>query len=137
MIYLILAPLFFGITLIFIKLFTTKVSPLIGNMLFPVAAFVIQFIIFIFFKMRGDNLIVTSKGLWLVVIGGIPLGLYSIFLFQAFSKVGIAKASPVVYIGAIVIATLFGVLFLKEPINVTNIVGIIVACIGLALVFVK
>ena len=137
MIYLALAPLFFGLTLIFIKLSTAKVSPIIGNMLFPAAAFVLQFITFLVLKMRGNDFVITSKGLWLSGIGGIFLGLYTIFLFQAFSKVGIAKASPVIYIGAIVISTLFGIIFLKEPTSIVNVIGIILACIGLALIFVK
>lgn len=137
MIYLILAPILFGITLIFIKLSTTKVSPIVGNMLFPAAAFAVQFFTFMFFKYRGDNFMITSKGLWLSLIGGIFLGLYTIFLFQAFSQVGIAKASPIVYIGAIIISVLFGVIFLRESLSILNIIGIILACVGLGFIFVK
>lgn len=137
MLYLILAPLFFGITLIFIKLATAKISPIVGNILFLVAAFIVQFLTFLFFKFRGDHFAITAKGLWLSGMGGIFLGLYTVFLFQTFSQVGITEASPVVYIGAIIISVLFGLIFLKEPLSAVNIAGIVLACFGLALIFIK
>lgn len=137
MINLILAPLFFSLTLVFIRLSTNKVSPLIGNMLFPLAAFIVQSIVFLYFKLHGDKFIITKQGLIYSGVGGIFLGLYTIFLFQAFAYAGISKASPIVYITAIVLASLFGILFLKENASPINIFGMVLACIGLALVYLK
>lgn len=106
-------------------------------MLFLVTAFIVQFLTFLFFKFKGDHFTITSKGLWLSGMGGIFLGLYTVFVFQTFSQVGITKASPIVYIGAITISVLFGLIFLKEPLSAVNVAGIILACFGLALIFIK
>ncbi len=135
--YALLSTFFFGITLIFIKLSTPKISPLLGSMLFPAAAFVVQFLTVLILRARGEKFHITNQGMALAGIGGIFLGFYAIFLFYAFSKIGVSRATPLIYIGAIIIATVFGVVFLKESFGLTNIIGLILACTGLALLFIK
>ena len=137
MIYVGLAALFFGLTVVFIKLATREIHPLLGNLLFPAFAAIIQLIVLLYVKLKGTALFLSSKGIAISAIGGICLGLYTIFLFLALSRMNVSKVSPIVYIGAILIATIVGVIFLKEPLTKTNIAGLLLALSGLYLLFVR
>lgn len=135
MIFLILSTIFFGIALIFVKLSTVKIYPLLGNLIFLSSAFIVQLGAIIYVKLKGIDLTYTSEGIILSLIGGIFIGLYTIFLFLTFSQFDITKASPIIYIGAISIAVIIGAIFLKEPLTLYNILGLVLAFVGLFLLF--
>ncbi|TSC83566.1 MAG: hypothetical protein G01um101413_976 [Parcubacteria group bacterium Gr01-1014_13] len=63
--------------------------------------------------------------------------LYTFFLFLAFSKLDVSKATPILYIGSLVIATILSVIFLKESLNIYNIAGFILAALSIFLLLWK
>ena len=135
MLYLILASIFFGAALISIKLTAGKISPSLANVLFVASAIIIQLSALLYAKLKGVSLFASSQGIKISLIGGVFIGFYTIFLFLTFSKFGVVKATPFVYIGAISIVVIFGSLFLKEPLNYFKILGLLLAFTGLFLLF--
>lgn len=135
MLYPILTTIFFAAALIFIKLTATKISPLLATVFFSSTAIIIQLGAFSYFKLKGVNLFATSSGIKISLIGGIFIGLYTIFLFLTFSKFGITKATPFIYIGALSLVFIFGVIFLKETLTSLKILGLLLAFVGLFLLF--
>jgi uncharacterized membrane protein len=63
--------------------------------------------------------------------------LYIIFLFQAFTHVDVTKATPILYLGSLAIATFLGVVFLKETLNIYNMLGLVLAAGSIALLLWK
>lgn len=137
MLYLALATTFFGLALIFIKLTIPKIYPLLGNLLFLAFAAIIQLGALLYARSKGAKIFFTKEGFGLSALGGIFLGLYTIFLFLTFSRMDISKASPVIYVGAVSLATVFGTFFLGESFSWINLLGLLLAFGGLFLLFVK
>lgn len=135
MLYPVLATIFFASTLIFIKLATTKISPLMANVFFVAMTIIVQLGVLLYTKLEGVNLFVTSQGIKISLIGGLFAGFYSIFLFLTFSKFGVTKATPFIYIGALSLVFIFGVIFLKETLTSLKILGLLLAFVGLFLLF--
>ena len=135
MIEIVLAALFFGLVLIAIKLSTPHIYPLLGAIIISITSFVIQAVAIVVAKSRGAVLTIATKGVLYSLLAGLFLGVYTIFLFFALSKFDISKATPFVYVGAIVISFLFGVSFLKEPFSMVHFVGLLLATVGLFLLF--
>ena len=137
MIYLMLAPVFLGVALFFFKLTTNTTHPFIGNLLAFLPAFLIQFSVFTYAKIRGFDLFFSQKGIIFALSGGIFIGIYSVFVFLALSKFEVFRTMPIVYIGAILLTTILGALFLKEHISWVNILGMLAIFIGFFLIFQK
>ena len=133
--YLTIATVSFGMTLIFIKLASLKTSPIVSNLMFTAIAIVVQLTVFFYYKLKGSPLLVTGHGLALSAIGGLFLGAYTVTLFLTFSQIPISKASPIVYAGAIILASCFGILFLHEGISWQKLVGFPLLVAGLFFVF--
>jgi len=125
----------FALTLIFIKLASVKSSPIVSNLIFTAVAATVQFTVFLYYKFKGAPLSITTEGLTLSAIGGLFLGIYTITLFLTFSEIPISKASPVIYAGAILLASCFGILCLHEAMSWQKIVGLALLITGLFFVF--
>ena len=137
MTYLLLATLFGGTTFILIKLLSAKLHPVLGNAITLLVALILQSAILIYLKIRGTNIFITSEGVRLGILGGVSVGLYTAFLFLTLSRFEIIKALPFIYIGAIILSLLFGVIFLKEPFGWLNFLGMLLAFSGIVLMFWK
>jgi uncharacterized membrane protein len=127
MTYLAFATFFSGLTFFLAKVVTTKIHPLLGNLLSIITALGVQLVIFSILKWRGTEMPFSSNGMYWAILMGVFVGLYTVTLFQAFSQLDVSKATPILYLGSLAIATLLGVLFLKESFNVYNIFGLVLA----------
>jgi uncharacterized membrane protein len=137
MTYLALATIFSGLSFFVIKLVTQRIHPLLGNLIATSCAVGIQLIVFAYFKWRGTEMPFTSEGVYISLGAGVLAALYTMTLFYAFTQVDITKATPILYIGSLVLATLLGVLFLKETMSVYNMVGFALALGGIFLLLWK
>src|ERR1035438_6118350 len=113
----------FALTLIFIKLASVKGSPIVNNLIFTAVAATVQLAVFLYYRFKGTPLPITGEGLILSAIGGLFLGIYTVALFLTFSEIPVSKASPVIYAGAILLASCFGIFFLHEGISWQRFIG--------------
>lgn len=130
-----MATIGFGLTLVFIKVSTLRASPIVSNVVFTGVAAIVQLSVFLFYKLKGTPLPVTAAGLLFSGFGGLCLGIYTVTLFLTFSQIPISKASPVIYSGAILLASGFGMLLLGEGVSWQKLVGITLLIVSLFLVF--
>ena len=135
--YLSLATLFSGLTFFLVKIVTTKIYPILGNLFSLLAALSVLLVIFGFLKFRGTPMPLSRDGVSLSLVTGVFVALYTFFLFLSFSKLDVSKATPVLYIGSLVIATVLSVIFLKEKLNIYNVAGFILAALSILLILWK
>ena len=130
-----LASVFFGLALIFVKLSSQRAHPVLANLFLLLTALALQLIVIAFLKWKGTAFTVTSAGVYYAMLAGLCVGSYSICLFLTFAKVDIAKATPIIYIGAICLAILFGVLFLRESFSWLKVAGLALSGVGIFLLY--
>lgn len=94
-----------------------------------------QVIILLVVRARGVALTATLSGVLYAISVGACISIYSSFLFITFAKVDAAKATPIIYMGAISVVVLFGVLYLKESLSWTNVIGLLLGVTGIFLFF--
>jgi len=136
MTYSILAAVFFGLTLLFIKASSFRMFPLLANFLFSMLAASLQLIIFlVWIRIRQVDVLLNSKTLLFTLGGGTCLALYSLFTFLSLSQTEIWRASPIIYAGGISLATLLGVTFMGDSLGWTKIFGLALACGSLFFLF--
>ena len=128
----ILAALSYGFYNFFAKLSSDKLSPTIGAMFISGTAFLVAAISTIIFRITGQNLSVSKNGILFPIIAGLFAGLAEVFYLFMFSKnTPVSLGNPLVVGGTTFIAVILGLLILKEPINLTRIIGILATLIGL------
>src|SRR5436190_16518034 len=108
--YLSLATFFSGLTFFLVKIVTSKIYPILRNLFSLLAALLVQLLIFAFLKFRGTPMPLSKDGISLSLVTGIFVALYTFFLFLSFSKLDVSKATPVLYIGSLAIATVLSVI---------------------------
>ena len=134
LIFAILSAISFGLYDFFIKLSSEKSSPTIALMIISGITFLITLIATIFLKTSGHKLIISKEGIWWLVTAGVLVTIGDILYIIMFSKnVPLNLGNPFVVGGTIITAIIFSIIFLKEPLELTRIFGIIFTLFGLIL----
>jgi uncharacterized membrane protein len=118
------------------KLSSDKLHPYLGAFIINLSSALILLIPLTYFYLRGDNVLTTKPlGIPYAIIAGITVGLASLFLFKTFaSGVNLSVSVPVVRTGIVVLATILGVIFLKEGFSLKALLGVGFSVIGIYLV---
>jgi len=74
---------------------------------------------------------------WAILLGLFLFATNVIFYIFALSKINISIAYPIMTSGGFMIITAFSVLFLKEPLNIWQIIGIVFVAFGITLMAYK
>ena len=122
---------------LFIKLSSSKMHSSVNGIIVNIVALVIGIIYFVYAKAQGEKvLIIKQGGLVPAVLAGIVVGFAGIFLVKMFaSDVNLSFGTPVVRIGSVVLASLLGVLILREGLNARYLFGFVLSLAGLVLIF--
>lgn len=132
--YAILAASSFGFYNFFTKISAEKFSPTVANIFIAGTSCLIAIISTIYLKMSGQSLIFTKGSLILPIVAGLFTGAAEIFYLTMFSKnTPVTIGSPLVVGGTIVVATILGIIILKEPMSATRIAGVVCVIVGLFL----
>jgi drug/metabolite transporter (DMT)-like permease len=73
-------------------------------------------------------------GVWMAVLAGLLVGLFSLVLTKSFSQNKVGIVAPVVYGGTILLSTIGSYFIYKERISVTEGIGLALVLAGLAVV---
>lgn len=131
-----IAAFFGGLTDIFFKLVNGKINNSLSGVIIN-ACSVLPVIIFALYSKLGGQTLNSSKiGIIYSVLAGLSIGFITLSSFKMFNdpNADLSLAIPVMRITIILIAIVFGILFLKESINLKFIVGLILSLVGLYLV---
>lgn len=130
--------LFYGLFDFFVKKTSGKVEDGLAAFILNGVSTLVLIIYLIFAKSKGTKFFFSSEGIIYALIGGVMIGLASITFIKMFStgsnlSIGVA----IVRVGMVLMGLLLGMLILKEGLALKQIIGIIIAIFGLALVLLK
>ena len=124
-----------GLYQFFIKVSSGNIHEVAGAVILQGVAALLGSLLLLFFKLNGQALPVTPKGIWQAVAAGICVGLAEILTFVLFQKgVPVAAGTPLIIGGSLLVAVVLGWLFLKEALGSWQILGIFLILCGVILV---
>lgn len=130
----VLAALSFGFYNFFTKISADKLSPTIALMFIAGTSFVVAVVATIVFKLSGQPLTFSKNALWFPIFAGAATGVAEIFYLFMFTKEAPLNIGMPLVIGLTVVSTVvLSFIFLKEPMNMIKIFGIISIVFGLVL----
>lgn len=130
------AAFFGGLTDIFFKLVNGKIHNSVSSLIINIFSVLPVLVFTIYSKLTNQTLNYTKIGVMYSIFAGLSIGMITLTSFKMFNDPNsdLSVAVPVMRVTMILMAIIFGVLFLKETINLKFIIGLILSIIGLYLV---
>jgi len=126
------AALAYGLHNIFTKIAAGHVSDGLGALLLEATATLCIVIYLIFILSDENKFSFTSRGALFSIIAGICVGVGTVLYFYIFSHGGeLSIAGPLVISGGVLLMSVAGVVFFKESVSLTKILGIVLCVAGL------
>lgn len=128
--------IFYSLFDLFLKFAAGKINDNLGAAIINIVSFIVAISWFLWrWQFGSEQPDITKPGLIYSIIAGVFVGLASIFFIRMFALgVNLSIGVPLVRVGMIVLGSLFGVLLLKEGVNLRYILGFCFSVIGLYLV---
>ena len=136
LIYALVTAFLYAVFDVFVRLSSDKISHITGAVWMNTVAALTVSIFFIYNYIIGTKLLEVKQHGWLfATLAGISVGLLSMTFIRVFAEgANVALGITVVRAGGIVIATLIGVLILKEDITLRTAFGILLSVVGVYMV---
>jgi uncharacterized membrane protein len=117
----------------FVKLSSDKIHTGLGGLIINVVSALVLLAFTVFAKLKGENVLEAKPGGWLYsVLAGITVGLATIFFLKMFSTgTNLSLGVPLVRIGVVVLASILGIILLKEGVNPKYLIGLLFSLVGL------
>src|SRR5882757_8637883 len=132
--YAVAAAVLYGLHQIFTKLASDKIGDGLGGFVVEGTAALSILVYLAWLRLGGHwNQTASAPGVWYSVLTGICVGAGTIAFFLLFQKGGPLSAVPMVLAGGAAIMAIAGIIFFKEPMSLSRIVGIGFALAGLYL----
>lgn len=117
---------------IFQKFGANIMNVALGAMIISITAFLVNLMVFIYMKAKGQDIVFTTNGLIFLILAGVSAAGIDLFYLLAFSK-GLKVSSTFLVIGIqISIIVLVGFLILKEPLSLGRIIALIMIVLGIS-----
>ncbi len=87
-----------------------------------------------YLKITHQPLLITQRGLLYAIAAGLAFSFVTILLYLTFVHVSVSLGSPTIRLLGIIIASLLGLLILREPFTWRYALGVILAIAGVALI---
>lgn len=118
-----------------IKLASGSIHQILGAVILQVVAAVVGGTILVVLRFTFQPLEATPKGILWAIIAGAAVGLAEISSFYVFSK-GLSATTgiPLIIGGSVVAGFVLGWIFLKEPVSIFQIGGVLLIVLGITLV---
>ncbi|MBI4600017.1 EamA family transporter [Candidatus Uhrbacteria bacterium] len=134
LIFALLATTTYGLYNFFTKLSADRLNPSIALIFVGIASFLVGLVSIGISKIFGQPILFSRNALLFPLLAGLFAGVAEIFYLMMFSKgAPLSIGNPLVVGGTVVIAAVLGLFFLREPLNATKIVGIVLTLIGLGI----
>ncbi|MFH2061874.1 MAG: EamA family transporter [Candidatus Beckwithbacteria bacterium] len=128
------ATVSFGLYNFLIKISSNKFNPAIVVMMVTGMAFVVSSIFTLVLKLSGERLNINKNLIYIPLLAGLFYGIAIVFYNLLFLRgVSVSVGAPITGAGTLVVASLLGFIFLKEPIIVVKITGILSVILGIFL----
>jgi len=128
----ILAATSFGVYNFFTKITADKFSPTISLMIITGTAFLVSVLGTVVLTLLGHTSHIDKSQLYRPILAGVFYGTAVIFNIIMFSKgTPVSLGSPLVVGGTTLVATILGLIILREPLNPARIAGLVAILVGL------
>lgn len=132
---LLISILAFGGAQFFFKMASsqTKTSPPLILLMAAAFALLVPVVWLIYLKIQSAHIVFDKRGVLFSLLGGLGIGIYTTLILLVYRHIDIHIAAPTLFIGASTIASVLGVIFLKESLSVVSIAGLILIIAGIYL----
>ncbi len=138
LVWAVITAFFYGLFDFFVKKTSGKVEDGLAAFIINTISALVLLVYILFAKYKGFKLFATQQGLMFAVIAGIFIGIASMTFIKVFSSgSSLSVGVTIVRVGMIIIGITLGVLVLQEKLDIRQIVGAIMALIGLGLILLK
>jgi drug/metabolite transporter (DMT)-like permease len=121
----------------FIKLASNKISTSVGMFIYGATTFAVGFAWVSYLKITGQPLLITRTGLLYSLAVGVAFSIVTGLLYLTFTHVSVSLGSPTIRVMGIVIASLLGILVLREPFTWRYALGVLLTITGIALIVLR
>lgn len=133
---IILATIFYTLFDAFASKAGGKIDPNASSVIFNGLGAILPLLIYGYLKAskKGQLIPASKSGVLYSALAGISIAVFSILLIKIFEKGDLAYVVPLIYGGTVVLASLVGILLFKEAASWLQIVGILFATVGIAMI---
>lgn len=132
-----LCAVFLALADFFVKLASNRISASLGMFVYGMTTFLVAAGWVIYERMTGHPLLATTQGLWASLGVGLAFSAVTILLYLTFARVNVSIGSPVIRLTGIVLASLLGILILREAVTWRYALGIALTLAGVALIVLR
>ena len=132
--YALVCSIFLASADFFVKLASNKISASMGMLVYGATTFAVGLIWVSYLKVTKEPLLITQPGLLYSLAVGVAFSSVTILLYLTFARVNVSLGSPTIRVVGILIASLLGIVLLKEPFTWRYLFGLILTIAGVALI---
>jgi uncharacterized membrane protein len=118
----------------FVKLASARISSSLGAMVYGLTTLTAGLAWVLYERATGQPQYSTPAGWGYAFLVGLAFSGVTILLYVTFSRVEVSIGSPVIRLTAIVLASLLGIVVLREPLTWRYVLGVVLAVAGVALI---
>ncbi len=118
----------------FVKLASNKISTSLGMLIYGATTLSVGLIWVGTMKLTKQPLFITPPGLLYSLAVGVAFSCVTLLLYLTFARVSVSVGSPTIRVVGILLASLLGILLLREPFTWRYLIGLILTVGGVALV---
>ena len=121
----------------FVKLASSRISSSLGAMVYGLTTLAAGLAWVLYERATGQPQFSTPQGWLYAFLVGLAFSGVTFLLYITFSQVQVSIGSPVIRLTAIVLASLLGIVALREPFTWRYVLGVVLAVAGVALIIVR
>ncbi len=135
--YALTCSVFLALADFFVKLASNKISASLGMFIYGTTTFLISLVWIGYVKWTGQTLLITKPGLWYSLAVGVAFTAVTLLLYVTFARISVSVGSPTIRVIGIVLASLLGILILREPFTWRYLLGVLLTIAGIVLIVLR
>ena len=132
--YALLCSIFLASADFFVKLASDKIASSMGMLVYGATTFTVGLIWVSYLRVTKQELLITQPGMLYAIAVGVAFSSVTILLYLTFARVNVSIGSPTIRVMGILIASMLGILILREPFTWRYLIGLIMTVAGVALI---
>ena len=132
--YALLCSIFLASADFFVKLASDKIASSMGMLIYGATTFTVGLIWVSYLRVTKQELLITQPGMLYAIAVGVAFSSVTILLYLTFARVNVSIGSPTIRVMGILIASMLGILILREPFTWRYLIGLIMTVAGVALI---
>jgi uncharacterized membrane protein len=118
----------------FVKLASSRISSSLGALIYGATTFAAALVWVLFERATGQPQFSTPQGWGYAILVGLAFSGVTFLLYVTFTKVDVSIGSPAIRLTGIILASLLGIVALREPLTWRYVLGTILAIAGVLLI---